>query len=129
MVTTELVILAFATVLGLIHLVIAAAYKRRQDGNQWAMGSRDEQKNYSGVAERLDRAEKNFLETFPYFAVGILLVHAQAHEGFLSSLGAWLYLIARIAYIPLYASGVSVVRSIVWGVSMIGIVLVLIAIL
>ncbi|MDZ7768046.1 MAG: MAPEG family protein [Woeseiaceae bacterium] len=29
---------------------------------------------------------------------------------------AWTYLVARVVYVPVYASGVFLVRSIVWGV-------------
>ncbi len=41
--------------------------------------------------------------------------------------GAVLYLAARVAYVPLYAFGVFLVRSIVWNVGTIGIILILLS--
>lgn len=39
--------------------------------------------------------------------------------------GAWLYVLARIVYVPLYAFGVSYVRSLAWNVAALGIFLIL----
>jgi uncharacterized MAPEG superfamily protein len=43
--------------------------------------------------------------------------------------GARLYFWGRLAYVPLYAGGVPLIRSLVWNVATIGIVLVLAAVL
>lgn len=43
--------------------------------------------------------------------------------------GCWLYLLARIVYVPLYAAGIPVLRTLVWMVSVAGLVLILIAVL
>ena len=42
-----------------------------------------------------------------------------------TKLGAWLWLGGRVAYLPLYALGVPVVRSLAWIVSLVGIVMML----
>jgi uncharacterized MAPEG superfamily protein len=34
--------------------------------------------------------------------------------------GAWLYLLARIIYVPLYAAGISFIRTLAWLVSIVG---------
>jgi uncharacterized MAPEG superfamily protein len=81
----------------------------------------------TGIAGRLERALGNFLETFPAFVAAVLLVHLLGREGALSKWGAVLYFSARLVYLPLYATGVPLVRSIVWNVAFIGIVLLLIA--
>ena len=49
----------------------------------------------------MDRAYRNFLETFPIFAAVLLAVAVQGKSGNLSHWGALLYVIARIVYIPL----------------------------
>ena len=41
--------------------------------------------------------------------------------------GAVLYFAARVAYVPLYASGVFLVRSLVWNVATLGIMLILLS--
>jgi uncharacterized MAPEG superfamily protein len=40
-----------------------------------------------------------------------------------------MYLLARIVYVPLYAFGVPVVRTLVWMVGTVGLVMVLVAVL
>jgi uncharacterized MAPEG superfamily protein len=46
----------------------------------------------------------------------------------MTAVRAHLYLWARVAYIPLYAIGVPMARTIVWAASILGIVLILLAI-
>ncbi len=81
----------------------------------------------TGVAGRLERALRNFLETFPVFVAAVLVVHVMGREGSLSAWGAVLYVAARLVYLPLYAAGVPLVRSLVWNVASVGIVLLLLA--
>jgi uncharacterized MAPEG superfamily protein len=50
-------------------------------------------------------------------------------EGDLSAWGAIVYFGARVLYVPLYAFGVPVLRSLVWGVSLAGLAMLLAAIL
>ena len=54
---------------------------------------------------------------------------ALGRTGGTTLLGAWIYVIARALYVPLYASGVPVLRSLVWLAALIGIVLELVALL
>ena len=59
----------------------------------------------------------------------ILVAHLTDTHDALTEWGARLYFWARIAYVPLYAAGVPIVRSLVWNVATIGIVLVVVALL
>lgn len=115
--TTELVALTFSILLGFAHLFIAANAATRVRGVDWNAGPRDEEKKpLRGVAGRLDRAFRNYLETFAFFAAAILIAHlANRHNAF-TVYGAWTYVIARAVYLPLYAAGVAYWRSVVWGV-------------
>ncbi|WP_352592912.1 MULTISPECIES: MAPEG family protein [unclassified Mesorhizobium] len=65
------------------------------------------------------------LETFPVFVAGVLLVHALGRESGLSEWGASLYFSVRLVYLPPYAAGVPLFRSLVWNVAFVGIVLLL----
>ena len=82
----------------------------------------------SVVAGRLDRAFRNFLETFPLFAVALISTYIAGKLGPLTLYGSALYVICRALYAPLYASGVAVVRTVVWTASMAGIVMIIAAI-
>ncbi|WP_442580897.1 MAPEG family protein [Mesorhizobium sp. ASY16-5R] len=46
--------------------------------------------------------------------------------GGLGATGAWIWLAARVIYFPIYATGVPVVRTLVWLVSIAGLLLMLI---
>jgi len=126
--TLELKLLATSVVLGFVHIVLVAHAMNFQYGYRWGASARDQRMPpLEGVGGRLERAARNFLETFPFFAAAVLLVHVTGRESWLSWWGANLYFWARLAYLPLYASGIFLVRSLVWNVGTIGIFLILAA--
>jgi uncharacterized MAPEG superfamily protein len=125
---TELSILALAVVLGFVHIVLASHAGSLQRGYRWTAGARDEPGlPLTGVAGRLERASRNFQETFPFFAAAVLIVVLAGRTNAFSLWGAYLYLGARVAYLIAYASGVFLVRSLIWNVAAVGIFLILFA--
>jgi uncharacterized MAPEG superfamily protein len=128
--TLELRMLAFSALLGLAHIVAASHSASLQRGYRWTAGPRDEPlPHLTGAAGRLARALSNFGETFPIFACLVLAVVVAGRTGPLSEWGVLLYFYARLAYLPLYAFGVPLVRSLVWNVAAIGIVFLVVALL
>ena len=128
--TTELTMLALSIVLGLVQIMIAANASTRQRGADWNVGSRDEVlPPLGGTAGRLDRAMRNFLETFPLFAAAVLIAALAGRHNWMTQWGAVLYFAARVAYVPLYAYGVRIVRSVAWGVATLGIILILVGLI
>lgn len=128
--TLELQLLALSVVLGFVHIVAASHAASLQRGYRWTASARDGVvPPLSGVAGRLDRALKNFLETFPLFAAVVLAAHLSGRHSNLTEWGAQLYFWARIAYLPLYAFGVPLIRSLVWNVAALGIALLVFAVL
>ncbi|WP_168073302.1 MAPEG family protein [Caulobacter sp. SSI4214] len=117
----ELQMVAAAVLIGLVHLVWAAAAAQPQRGLKWNAGPRDEPIVLTGVAGRLERAFTNFRETFPFFAALVVVDYLGGRLGDLTAYGAALYVAARALYIPLYALGVPYLRSLVWVASMVGI--------
>lgn len=122
--TAELQLLGLAVVVGIVQLAWAAIAARRQQDLKWAAGPRDEPMPIAGVAARLDRAFRNFMETFPFFAAAVLAAHAADRLSGLTLWGAGLYVAGRALYVPLYASGVPRIRTLVWAVAMIGLFMV-----
>jgi uncharacterized MAPEG superfamily protein len=123
---TELQMLLWSVLLGLAQLAIAATANTGQRGMAWGVGARDGELPPVGVvAARLDRAFKNFLETFGFFAVAVLLLHATGKANGTSAMGAQLYFWARVAYVPAYAIGVPFLRTLVWAAALVGLVMVL----
>ena len=122
----ELKMLAWTIALGLAQIVAQASFSTVQRGLAWNAGARDGvAPPLTGVGARVDRALRNLLETFPFFAAAVLAVVAshQTSEG--TALGAQLYFWARVVYLGLYAAGVPYLRTAVWTVSMVGLVKVL----
>ena len=124
----ELAMLAASCALCLIQIVIASHAASRQRGYRWTASARDSDvAPLTGIAGRLERALRNLLETFPVFVAAVLLVHVLGRDGALSRWGAVLYFSARVAYLPLYAAGIPLIRSLVWNIACVGIVLLLLA--
>ena len=122
----ELHCLAWACLLGLAHIFIAGNARSKELGVKWNMGARDEKvKNLSPLTQRLLRAQSNFFETFPLFASAVLIVAVSHSYSVYSYWGSLIYLLTRIIYLPLYALGIPVVRTITWLLSIAGILLVL----
>ena len=124
--TTELTVLAWGCVLAFVHIAAAAQAKTRQSGSKWNIGARDETlPPPTPLVGRLARAQANFFETFPLMVAAVLIVSAAGLTNKWTAIGAWLWLGARILYLPLYAMGVPVVRSLAWGAALAGLVMVL----
>jgi uncharacterized MAPEG superfamily protein len=123
----ELKILVWGCILALVHIFAAVRVKTRQYGTKWNMGARDETlPPPAPLVGRLARAQANYFETFPIVAILILVDTSAGLLDRWTAIGAILWLGARIAYLPLYAIGVRGVRTLAFGVSLIGIVMLLV---
>jgi uncharacterized MAPEG superfamily protein len=128
--SVELTMLSLAIVLGLFQLLIAARTGNSQRGLKWNVGPRDEPPPpVSKVAGRLERAFRNFMETFPFFAACVLIATLAGRHNWATVWGAQIYLAARIVYVVLYALGVPGVRTLVWLIATLSIILMLTVIL
>lgn len=122
----ELRMLACAIALGLAYLVLAATLVTAQRGLKWNASARDgEAAPLTGIAARVDRAFRNYLETFPLFAAAVLAVVVSGRTSADTALGVQLYFWARVAYLPIYAAGIPYLRTAVWAVSLWGLLQVL----
>lgn len=125
----ELRLLLWSVILGLVHMVATGMAATASFGLAYNMGARDENKQPDGVAGRIQRAFRNFMESFPFFAAAVAACVSTGRHGWATRTGAELYFWARLAYVPLYAGGIPVVRTLAWGVSVAGIALVLAGVL
>jgi uncharacterized MAPEG superfamily protein len=129
--TTELRFLVASVILGLVQLIAASHLISFQYGYRWTGGSRDEAvPPLRGLANRMDQATTNFLETFPFFAVLVLAAHFTNRDGLLTLWGAHLYFWARLGYLLAAVLGYGLIRSVVfWNTALAGMVLYLVALL
>ena len=122
----ELIILALSVLLLFVHIGMQGMLATRERGSAWNAGPRDgDMPALSPLAGRADRALANFKETYPAFIAAVLTVVVAGRTGGWSELGVWLWLVARLGYIPLYLAGIPYIRSLVWVASAVGILLVL----
>lgn len=120
--STELAMLVWSSLLGIAHLLVVAQFSRQHYGLRWVGSARDEPRPpMVGVGGRLERAHRNFLETFPYFVAAVAVVALSGQADRVSAWGSIAYFAGRLIYVPLYAAGIPVVRGLVWNVPTLGI--------
>ncbi|MDP2329792.1 MAG: MAPEG family protein [Reyranella sp.] len=124
--SVEMGCLYAAMVLALVHLTAASFSFKAQVGNRYTVGPRDEDLRPTGLAGRLDRAQRNFLETFPVFVAAVLMAHLLDRSGVMSAAGALFYIGGRTLFLPLYAWGVPWLRTFAWNIATLGLVLVMV---
>src|SRR6266480_3181932 len=127
--TTELRLLAASVILGLVHLIAASHLISFQRGYRWTASSREEPvPPLRGLANRVDQATTNFLESFPFFAAVVLAAHVAGRHSLLTLWGAHLYFWARIGYVLAAAADYGLLRSVLfWNTALAGMVLFLVA--
>lgn len=118
----ELQILLYAVALAFVQLAIFAIFANLNLGVRYTTGSRDKPpEGVSTITARLERAFKNHTETLPWFAIAVIVATTGEQLDQVTAAASWTYLVARIAYVPAYVSGIQYVRSAIWGVAMISI--------
>ena len=128
--TVELKILVWTLVLAFVQILLFDFARTGQYGLKWNTGPRDEtMPALSPVAGRLSRAQYNLYETLPLFIGAVLVAHLAGRENAITAMGAQVYFWGRVVYVPLYAFGVRQIRSLVWLVSIAGLVIIAIRIL
>ncbi|MEM7290324.1 MAG: MAPEG family protein [Pseudomonadota bacterium] len=119
----ELQYLIFAVFLLILQMIFQVGAGFLANGLLGLAGSRDDEILAEGVGGRFERAYYNMLETFPVFAALVLVIQITESWTSTSALAVQLYFWGRVAYIPAYIIGIPFLRTLIWFVSMIGIVL------
>jgi uncharacterized MAPEG superfamily protein/predicted nucleic-acid-binding protein len=120
---TELVCLELSVVLWIVHVVIQAAVGNAELPSGYLFTSRDKPAAASGLMfGRATRALANYVENLtPFVALALALIVTQRTGG----LGATIWILARIVYIPLYLFDLVYARTAVWAISLIGLLMML----
>lgn len=114
--TAELTALALAGLLQVVQYVLMAVPANLQLGPQQTGGPRDKPLELTGVAGRLKRAMDNHFEGLILFTIAVVVVTLGEQSSAYTEACAWIYLGARVLYIPAYAVAISYLRSLVWAV-------------
>lgn len=122
--TTELTLLAASVLLGMLHIIVVSHLQSGQRGYRWTASSREQPvEPLTGAAGRTERALRNYLESFPFFAAAILLVTVTHTHSWLTVWGGQFYFWGRLVYVVLYAVNLPLARSLVWNIPAIGILM------
>lgn len=122
----ELTLLGATLILALAQISLAGQFRTRQYGAAWNMGARDEAlPPLEPLPGRLLRAQANLFETLPLFIGAVLAATVAGRLGTKTMIGAHLYFWGRLVYVPLYAAGIPVIRTIVWMIATFGLLLVI----
>lgn len=120
----ELKMLLFTVGLFFVQLVAQVVAEIMQHGLSYAVSARDDWKAPTGVVARIERSYFNLLETLPVFAALVLIVLYTGNANANTALGAQLFFWGRVLYFPLYVAGIPWVRTLIWTVSLVGLLLI-----
>ncbi|WP_299363267.1 MAPEG family protein [uncultured Paracoccus sp.] len=125
--TAELAALGLAAILQAGQIALAGWSMNRDVGPRWNAGPRDSEPELSPLTGRLRRAVANHFEALAFFTIAVVMVQLTGSNGTLTAICAWIYLLARMVYVPAYAFGWSPGRSIVFGVGFVATMVMIVA--
>lgn len=120
---TELTCLELSVILWLAHVLAQLFTARSEFGDDYLFTPRDGKVSPKGLAVgRATRALHNYVENLvPFVAMDLGLIATQ-HTG---GIGATIWIIARIIYLPIYMMGIKYVRTACWAVGVVGLLMML----
>lgn len=115
--TPELTALALAGLLQALQFVVFAIPANRDLTPAYTSSPRDAPpaRSMSAVTARLQRALNNHFEGLILFTLAVVVVTLGNRSSPFTEACGWVYLGARVLYIPAYAFGLSPWRSLIWG--------------
>jgi uncharacterized MAPEG superfamily protein len=122
--TVELSLLVWAVALGFVQMLIAATGATQQVGLPTLAGNREGLAACTGWAGRAQRAHRNMLESLVLFAALVLVAQAAGANNAMTALGAQLFFWGRLVYAVVYLAGIPWLRTAVWAVSVVGLILI-----
>jgi len=119
--TAELTALTLAALLQVVQYVLMAVPANIELGPGKTLSPRDRDRLGGNIQDmlstrtaRLYRALDNHFEGLILFAIATMVVTLGEKSGTFTTICAFVYLFARIAYVPAYAFGWSPWRSYIW---------------
>lgn len=120
----ELSFLVWSVALAFVQVLVAVQGAMMQVGLPTLAGNREALPEMKGWAGRAVRAQRNMVENLVLFAALVLTAVAAGKTNDMTLLGAQIFFWARLAYAAVYIAGIPWVRTGVWFVSVIGMILI-----
>lgn len=125
----ELVWLLWAVALTFAQMLVAVTGATLQVGLPALAGNREGLAPCTGWAGRAQRAHHNMLESLVLFAALVLIAVAANKTNSATLLGAQIFVWARLAYVLVYMAGIPWLRTLVWLVSVVGLIVIFVQLL
>ena len=120
----DLKYLLFSVVLTFMQVLIAAAAANHVVGLATLAGNRDGLGEMTGFAGRAKRAHLNMIENMALFSALVLIAAVAGKTNATTAMGAMIFFWARLVYALVYLVGVPWLRTVVWFVSAIGMIMI-----
>ena len=120
MTLTNILILSFLLVLIQITIPVLISLLTNNVKLSYLFSSRDNEANTSIYIDRANRSLNNLFETLPIF-IGLVLLSIINDVD--NSLLAMIWLLARIIYVPVYIVGINYLRTCIWAIALICLIL------
>jgi uncharacterized MAPEG superfamily protein len=114
-------ILVWSVALAFIQMLVAVSGCIFQVGLPKLAGNREGLPPMTGWVGRAQRAHLNMLENLVLFAPLVLIADATGRN---VELGALIFFVARLVYAVVYIIGIPWLRTTIWGISVVGLVLI-----
>lgn len=92
-------------------------------------GNRDVEPPHTVMSGRMAHALRNMFEALPVFLPLALLAEMQGITSGWAYWGAVVFVVARVAYVPAYGSGIVMLRSAMWSIGHAGLVMMVVGVL
>lgn len=125
----ELMWLLWALALTFVQVLVAVGGATLQVGLPALAGNREGLPPFTGWAGRAQRAHHNMLESLVLFAALVLVAVAANKTNSATLLGAQIFVWARLVYALVYIAGIPWLRTLVWLVSVVGLILIFVQLL
>jgi len=127
--TPELSALTLAALLQMVQFLLFAVPANLELGPDYTAGPRDTapRRGLSPRTARLQRALNNHFEGLILFGIAVGVVTLSDQSTTLTATCAWVYLAARVLYVPAYAFGWTPWRSAIWGIGWMATLVMLVA--
>jgi uncharacterized MAPEG superfamily protein len=131
-VTTPLALLVASVVLSWVMVLTAGVLIPKGwtlPGLRLMFSNRDHMPEPTPLAARARRASENMLENMVLFVPLLLVAVIARGDPKLVQAGAWTFLVARLAYFPVYLAGILYLRTAAWFVGVVGMALLIASVL
>lgn len=122
--TPELTYLVWTVALCFLQMLVAVCGAAGQVGLTTLASNRDDMPAVTGWADRAQRAHRNMLENLVLFAALVFVAVASGRANATTTLGAQVFLLGRVAYALVFIAGVPWLRTAVWTVSVVGLLMI-----